>query len=161
MTHGYSQSGTSITGRHDLPAIERLMIQVVVNPESKCWVWQGGTTKPPPRGYGRLRVDGEKVVAHRFSFESFVRPIPQGLTVDHWCRNRLCVNPFHLRPVTMPENNLIGASFAAANAALITCKKGHQFNFEFFTVRGKRNFRRFCYVCRKRQQAAYRQGATR
>jgi len=66
-----------------------------------CWIWTG------PRhsgGYGTLGVEGEKRYAHRVSHELHIGPIPEGLVIDHICRNKICVNPDHLQAVTNKEN---------------------------------------------------------
>lgn len=68
--------------------------------ESGCWEW---TDHIGPRGYGTLRVGGKKgkkIDAHRIVYETFVGPIPEGLEIDHLCRNRACIYPDHLEPVT-------------------------------------------------------------
>lgn len=154
MTRSYSNSelqSYKITGRHDLSLEQRLSLQIVIV-DSGCWIWQGGTTGEKS-GYGRVRVNGEKTLAHRASFELFVRRVPDGLTLDHLCRTRLCINPFHLVPKSQHENILAGKGRMAQLAISPTCRNGHEFSFEFYTSKGRRLFRRFCLACR----TAYRQ----
>jgi hypothetical protein len=55
-------------------------------------------------GYGTIGQDGEKFVVHRWVWERYVGPIPDGYQVDHVCRNRVCVSTEHLEPVTQQEN---------------------------------------------------------
>lgn len=63
-----------------------------------CWLYTGTVNN---RGYGTILGRG----AHRYFYEALVGPIPEGLTIDHLCRVKLCVNPAHLEPVTHEENN--------------------------------------------------------
>jgi hypothetical protein len=77
-----------------------------VKKTKECWEWQG----TPKFGYGRFLssrdADGRQkaIRAHRLAYQLMVGPIPEGLILDHACRNRLCVNPEHLRPVTNKQN---------------------------------------------------------
>jgi hypothetical protein len=73
--------------------------------ESGCWLWTGEMNR---NGYGRVRSDGKRVMAHRRAWELLRGPIPTGLVLDHLCRNRHCCNPAHLEPVTVRENTLRG-----------------------------------------------------
>lgn len=85
-----------------------------------CWVWTGHIMKS---GYGRKRVGPKKILAHRFVYERMIGPIPSGLTIDHLCRNRACVRPDHLDPVTAYENFLRGGSPIARNAMKVGCPR--------------------------------------
>jgi hypothetical protein len=88
-----------------------------------CWVWMG--TKMP-NGYGHFWNDGKGVGAHRFSYETLSGPIPVGLTLDHLCRNKICVRPDHLEAVSQQENTLRSPiAPAAINARKTHCIHGH------------------------------------
>lgn len=92
---------------------------------SGCWLWIAYTQ---PGGYGQFFYDGRMGLAHRWSYEHYVGPIPEGLTLDHLCRHPSCVNPEHLEPVTMRENVLRGNGVCAKQARQTHCKRGHEFD---------------------------------
>lgn len=79
-----------------------LLANLAIDEETGCWVWQRSTDRS---GYGQTspRRHGHTIV-HRAVWERFVGPIPDGLTLDHLCRNKACSNPRHLEPVTNEEN---------------------------------------------------------
>lgn len=87
------------------PPIERFLAKVMHDGVTTCWHWSGSANPH----YGSFAVDASKahakrVGAHRFAYETFVGAIPDGKEIDHICRNKLCVNPAHLRAVTRQEN---------------------------------------------------------
>jgi hypothetical protein len=84
-----------------------------VDQSGDCWLWMGART----RGYGRFEVDGKGMAVHRFAYELLIGPVPEGLQIDHLCRNRPCVNPAHLEPVTNRENTMRGQTIPAARHA--------------------------------------------
>lgn len=130
-----------------LPVGERIRASVTID-ERGCWVWQKSTLAG---GYGQIwvgsRTDGtrRRQVAHRASYEAFVGPVPDGLFLDHLCRNRACVNPDHLEPVSTQTNIRRGVAPPAINAAKTHCKRGHEFTLEnTYMNQGKR----YCRQCR-------------
>lgn len=76
--------------------------------ESGCWLWTGAVDFS---GYGTAFYKRKQTRAHRASYEIHFGPIPNGLTIDHLCRVKCCVNPAHLEAVTLRENNLRGWKF--------------------------------------------------
>lgn len=110
-----------------------------------CWLWQAGKTH---EGYGKLKVLGKTVLAHRWYYLSLFN-IPQGFTLDHLCRVRNCVNPEHLEPTTIQENTLRGIGPSAINAKKTHCIRNHEFTPENtrITSNGKRHCRK-CYAIR-------------
>lgn len=87
-----------------VPAIDRLIAFMTVTPgplDTYCWV--SGHNRNS-KGYARVNTAGRSTPAHRVAYEHFIGPIPDGLTLDHLCRNRACINPAHLEPVTSLEN---------------------------------------------------------
>ena len=121
----------------------------VLRNESGCWIWTGALT---PTGYPQI-CDGRRVIrAHRWAFERFVGPIPEGLVIDHKCRVRNCVNPDHLEPVTNRENVVRGNSARPVRAE---CNKGHEFTEQNTYINPKG--RRECRKCRHAATVRYKE----
>lgn len=92
-------------------------------PESGCWLWMGAVNK---KGYGTYHPkEGLLISMHRWFYEKYKGPIPEGLVIDHKCRVRSCVNPDHLETVTNIENVMRGESSPAKKARQTHCKRGH------------------------------------
>lgn len=118
-----------------------------------CWMWKG---RPSDRGYGYFWFDGKKRLAHRFSYENLVGPIPDGLVIDHLCRNTMCVNALgHLEPVTDRVNILRGEAPPARNILKDSCGEGHPFDEEntYWYPGGKE---RGCKTCRRQHWREWR-----
>jgi hypothetical protein len=111
-----------------------------------CWVWTASQTST---GYGQFLVSGCPRKAHRVAYELVVGPIPAGLVIDHLCRNRLCVNPSHLEPVTHRVNILRGTAPSVLAALRTHCVNGHEYTpgNTYFNRRGTQAGRRRCRIC--------------
>ena len=110
-----------------------------------CWEWQGYID---PLGYGYYHPSKSvKLLAHRFAYTLFQGEIPKPLVLDHLCRNRACVNPSHLEPVSNAENILRGNGQSAVNARKTHCPKGHEFTPENTRI-DKKGARR-CRECER------------
>jgi hypothetical protein len=113
--------------------------------DDECWGWTGPVST---QGYGRMSVNGSLLGAHRIAYELEVGEVTTGLTLDHLCRNRLCVNPAHLEPVTRGENVLRGEGWTAVNARKTHCPRGHPLSGDNLHVRPNRGTRQ-CLSCRR------------
>lgn len=117
---------------------------------SECWEF----TALAPDGYGRFWFEGRNVRAHRWLYERMVAELPQGLQLDHLCRNRACVNPYHLEPVTPRVNTIRGDTAPARNVLKASCPAGHP--YEGANLRITPTGHRVCRACHRRNAAESR-----
>lgn len=126
---------------HDITPEERFFSHV--REEGDCWVW---TATRLPAGYGNFAVNRIPVGAHRWAYEFLIAAIPDGLDLDHTCRNPPCVNPWHLEPVTDFVNVVVrGTGITARNARKTHCLRNHEFTAAntYVTKKGQR----YCRAC--------------
>lgn len=131
------------------PLIERFFRFAGKKSYEECWNWRGYVG---PGGYGEIQKGpkgGGHLMAHRAAWEIFHGPIPEGLVIDHLCRNRRCVNPVHLRTCTMKENILCGVSLSAVNAKKTHCFNGHSLADAYISILRNGNKVRRCRTCQK------------
>lgn len=114
--------------------------------ENGCWEWMGAKIH---NGYGVIGDGGRSRAAHRVAYEIFVGPIPDGMSIDHLCRNRACVSAEHLEAVTTRENVLRGAGISAENAQKTHCLRGHEFTPEnIYWIKNPYGPGRECRTCK-------------
>lgn len=110
-----------------------------------CWEWLGYKIRG---GYGAIKWQGRTHCAHRVAYECLIGPIPKGLELDHLCRNRGCVRPDHLEPVTHSENIRRGQGpylTRLRHQEKTSCPQGHPYSGTNLRVRP--NGKRDCRAC--------------
>jgi hypothetical protein len=131
-------------GRIEKPTAEERFFSKVSEGKNGCWEWAhvGSNT------YGTAFQDDDKAwLPHRWSYSFLRAEIPEGLELDHLCRNRVCVNPWHLEPVTRRVNMRRGPGSIEA------CKHGHEYTPENTYLRPDRGTRQ-CRTCSQIRSAA-------
>lgn len=118
---------------------------------SDCIVWVAAQNS---RGYGCISVGGVVHLAHRLAYEDAYGPIPAGMTIDHLCRNRACVNVDHLEVVTYQENTRRALTLAVGRQ----CRKGHEIESEADLYR-RANGKVECLACRREKRREARRAA--
>jgi hypothetical protein len=127
---------------------DRLVEKFEINHETGCWEWTAALVQ----GYGQFQYKGKRSYrAHRAAYIELVEPVPDELQMDHLCRNRRCINPDHLEPVTPAEN--VRRAWAV-RPPVTHCKRGHEFTPEntYWGREVSGTPRRQCRDCRLTQR---------
>lgn len=112
-----------------------------------CWPWVGHITD---EGYGDVKRLDRAYRAHRLVYELVRGPIDIGMVPDHLCRNRACVRPSHIEPVTRGTNTLRGVGPTAQHARATHCVNGHPFDdANTYVWQAPRGTARACRTCNR------------
>lgn len=125
--------------------IERFFGHVAVA-QNGCWEWTGSHVARYAQFSSKIDRKKRSLLAHRYAYTCFKGAIPEGLTIDHLCRNTYCVNPAHLEAVSIKENILRGFGPPALNKRKTHCLHDHVFDEANTAVIGKKKERR-CRQC--------------
>lgn len=121
--------------------------------DGTCWLWTGSKMH---KGYGQFSpTSTQNIRAHKFSYLAYRGKIEDGLHLDHLCRRRECVNPYHLEPVS-PRENLRRSPIAPAqiNSLKTHCPSGHEYSGANLKIRA--NGSRDCLLCARAESERYR-----
>lgn len=133
--------------------ITRVLEEVRSMP-TPCWLWTGSDSG---NGYGRVSIGGKTRAVHIVVYEHHKGPVPEGMVLDHECRNRECCNPDHLTPRTVLDNTLRGIGPTARNAAKTHCKRGHALKGDNLMLRERGGrIHRECRACKKIRSIPWR-----
>lgn len=139
----WRRHGDPLGGRPQYKTTEERFMSKLIKTDT-CWIWK----KPGPQGYGAFHYIDRDYAAHIVSYLLFVGDVPNGMELDHQCRNRTCVNPEHLKPMTHQENVRIGEGHAGVNARKTHCNRGHEFDYwnTYIRLNGNRRCRKCVMV---------------
>jgi len=151
LEHGQARYLKLSDGQVDFESLPQAFRDKVQLLDDGCWEWTGATVTSKKISYGQFRYQEKTCLAHRVSYEILVEKVPDGLELDHLCRNSLCVNPSHVEPVTHQENCQRGE--AGLYEKLRThCPAGHPYNAEnTYWYKGGRN----CRLCHNNSNKEY------
>ena len=138
----------------EIPAFDHLkfLSRIKIDKETECWEWKSSLMST---GYGSFSIKDKNYLAHRMSYSLFHGEIEKGLVIDHICRNRSCVNPMHLRQVTMKTNAIENSlSIPSSNYKKDMCKNGHPLSGENLCEYPSDKHRR-CRTCVNNKSKAY------
>lgn len=123
---------------------ERFLRKISIDSRTDCWNWTAGKTS---LGYGVFSIKHSSYRAHRVSWAIFNGSLSSGLVLDHKCKNRMCINPDHLREVTRKVNTLENSNGPAyLNSIKTHCRNGHALTPDNLTSNKNE---RVCLTCNR------------
>lgn len=141
--------------KHGIDLATRVQMRVSIEDrghDTPCWISDRAAQR---NGYTKIGLGGKTYLTHRVSYEAHIGPIPDGMQLDHLCRQRACCNPDHLEPVTCRENLVRGVTIIAAQVSATHCLKGHP--FDATNTRMTNLGKRVCRTCDRARASQYRE----
>jgi hypothetical protein len=129
-------------------AYDKAIPLISIKNQTECQEWKG----PLSEGYGKMAWEGERLFVHRVVYEHRIGKIPEGMTIDHLCRNRKCQNTDHLEVVSIGEN------CRRRTRLILSCKHGHEFTPE--NTRYDSKGRRCCRSCARAAWHKHKKGGS-
>ena len=114
--------------------------------DGECWIWQEGLDKDGYPNY--IRFGGKRYRPHRLVYELYIGELDLNLTIDHLCRNKICIRPEHLEQVSAKVNGLRGNTYQGINSRKIHCTQGHPYDKKNTYYRSD-DGSRVCKICAK------------
>jgi hypothetical protein len=150
--------------RYPAKTIDQILLELVICEPAAlptgCWEWPRGKSE----GYGRVNLNGHKVMVHRAVYEHFVGPVPTEIDLHHECENRGCANYEHVKPLPPAEHMEAHGGICFQKLAQTHCLRGHPFDEQNTIRRTRPNGRPFrdcrtCYLTRLRTRVRRPKGA--
>jgi len=129
-------------GNETAMLVEDILQQATIFGDNACWIWNGPVSE---KGYGRIQIDGRKVLVHRFVYEKLKRPLMSIEGLHHKCKIKRCINPNHVEPF-ISDHPDGGPAFQRAKTH---CPNGHEYT-ELNTYRPPSGGR-ICRICRRKK----------
>ena len=135
---------------YDIQTARSILNRNVELSDTGCWEYKGTLHKIT--GYGIAHINRMQTTAHRLLYKVMVGDVSEDLHLDHLCRNRSCVNPEHLEPVTFSQNiSRSPIALSVINRNRTHCINGHLLSADNIYSPPSRPNKRVCRTCSRRR----------